>query len=309
MSFLRLTAPCLLNVMLAAAAQAEAPAVATDIPPVHSLVARVMEGVGSPALIVSPGASPHGYSLRPSQAGILQQADLVVWTGAELTPWLAGPISALAGKAASLELLEIPGTTLLEYREGAMFQPHDHGDHDHDHDHSHDHGHDPHAWLDPQNAALWLGAIAAQLSELDPENAPLYDANAKAGQQEIGAMTDSIKVRLAPVQGKPFLVFHDAYHYFENRFGIAAAGAISLADASDPSPARIARIRAMVADLGVVCAFSEPQFNPGLIRTVFEGAEAKTGVIDPLGAGLEPGPALYQQMLQGVADSLADCLQ
>lgn len=311
-----------LPLILAAAASAEVPSVAVDIAPVHSLVARVMEGVGSPDLILPSGASPHGYSMRPSEARMLQNADLVVWIGEDLTPWLAGPVATLAGEAESLELLEAEGTTVLEFREGATFEAHghdeedhgheehEHGDHAHDDGHGHDHhGHDPHAWLDPQNARLWLGVIAEHLAALDPENARTYAANAAAGQAELDALSGEIEAALAPVRAAPFVVFHDAYQYFETRFGVTAAGSITLADASDPSPARIAEIQRKVADLGVACAFAEPQFNPGLIDTVFRGTEARIGTIDPLGSALQPGAQLYPQLLTEMADSLVACLQ
>lgn len=301
-----------LSLILAGAASADIPSVAVDIAPVHSLVARVMQDMGSPQLILQPGASPHHYALRPSEAAMLQGADLVIWTGSELTPWLEGPISTLAGQAESLELLKAEGTILLDFRDSASFEPHGHDDHDHDHghDHSHDHhhhGHDPHAWLDPQNAQHWLALIAARLGEMDPENAEIYAANAAAGQAELQALSRQIETDLAPVRDIPFIVFHDAYHYFENRFGVSAAGSISLADGSEPGPARIAEIRAKVSDLGVNCAFAEPQFNPGLIQTVFGPRDAHIGIIDPLGAELQPGPALYPQLLRDMADSLADC--
>ena len=304
-----------LSLILAGAASADIPSVAVDIAPVHSLVARVMQDVGTPQLILQPGASPHHYALRPSEAAMLQNADLVVWTGSDLTPWLEDPISTLAGQAQRLELLAADGTILLDFRDSASFEPHDHEhehehehDHSHDHDHDHHHGHDPHAWLDPRNAEHWMALIAARLGEIDPDNADIYAANAATGQAELQALSQQIDTALAPVRDIPFIVFHDAYQYFENRFGVTAAGSISLADGSQPGPARIAQIRAKVSDLGVHCAFAEPQFNPGLIQTVFGPLDAHIGIIDPLGAELQPGPALYPQLLRDMTDSLTGCL-
>ena len=300
-----------LSLILAGAASADIPSVAVDIAPVHSLVARVMQDVGTPQLILQPGASPHHYALRPSEAAMLQNADLVVWTGSDLTPWLEDPISTLAGQAQPLELLAADGTILLDFRDSASFEPHDHEhehDHSHDHDHDHHHGHDPHAWLDPRNAEHWMALIAARLGEIDPDNADIYAANAAAGQAELQMLSQQIDTALAPVRDIPFIVFHDAYQYFENRFGVTAAGSISLADGSQPGPARIAQIRAKVSDLGVHCAFAEPQFNPGLIQTVFGPLDAHIGIIDPLGAELQPGPALYPQLLRDMTDSLTGCL-
>jgi zinc transport system substrate-binding protein len=347
--------------LLGGTALADVPRVAVDIAPVHSLVARVMQGVGAPSLIVAPGASPHDYSLRPSEAAALQEADLVFWIGPELTPWLESAIETLAGGAAVTEMLEVDGTTELPFREGASFEVHDHGDEDHadedhkdhadgedqddhghdehaketghdDHGHDkhaksddhddhkdhaeegghagHDHGaHDPHAWLSPENGAVWLNAIAAQLSAADPDNAGAYFANAAAGRDELTALSAEINGILEPVRGRNFIVFHDAYQYFETAFAFPASGAISLSDAARPSPARIAEIQERVAEQAISCVLSEPQFDPGIVATVMDGTEARSGVLDPLGSDQEPGPALYGNVLRNLATALADCLQ
>lgn len=306
--------------LLSSAAYAEAPNVAADIAPIHSLVARVMDGVGTPRLIVQSGASPHEYSLRPSEARSLQEADLVFWVSPELTTWLGDAIETLATNAVVTELLEADGTMELELREGALFEAHDHNDHeddDHDdheddgHDDHDEHGHgehDPHAWLSVQNAATWLNVIAGQLSAADPENAGAYFTNASTGRAELQALTDEVNAMLAPVRNGQFIVFHDAYQYFEVDFDFAASGAISISDASDPSPARITEIRARVADQGIDCVLTEPQFNAGLVATVLDGTQAKTGVLDPLGADLEPGADLYPQMIRNLASALVGCM-
>ncbi|QIE56605.1 zinc ABC transporter solute-binding protein [Pikeienuella piscinae] len=317
--------------LLAGTAMAEVPRAAVDIAPLHSLVARVMDGLGAPSLIVQSGSSPHEYSLRPSEAEALQSADIVFWLGEDLTPWMAGAVETLAADAEVVEILESDGTFLLEFREGALFEAHDHGDTDHDehdegeghdhdheehaeaegdhHDHAHAHGaHDPHAWLSLRNAATWLNLIAARLSAADPENAGVYFANAAAARDELTTVTAEVNAILDPVRGGKFIVFHDAYQYFEMDFEFPASGAISLSDASDPSPARIAEIRGRVASEGVDCVLAEPQFNPGLVAAVIEGTEAKTAVLDPLGSDLDPGPELYPQLLRNLATSLAGCL-
>jgi len=310
-------------------AAAAAPQVATDIAPVQALAARVMQGVGDPSLIVPPGASPHGYALRPSEAAALERADIVFWVGAALTPWLEGAIDALAGGAVAVELRDAPGVTLLPLREGASFALDEHGgedDHDHaaeaaahDNDHAaaagrggdHDHGHagfDEHLWLDPENARAWLSAMAAALSTADPANAATYFANADAGRAELDALSAEIAATLAPVQGRPFVVFHDAYQYFENRFAVPAAGAVTLSDAAPPSAARVAEVRAVVERLGASCVFAQPQFSAGVADAIAEGTGARVGVLDPLGVTLPLGPALYGDMLRGLAGALADCL-
>ncbi|MDG1118066.1 MAG: zinc ABC transporter substrate-binding protein [Flavimaricola sp.] len=302
--------------LMGGTAFAEVPRVAVDIAPVHSLVARVMDGVGTPDLIVQPGGSPHEYSLRPSEAEALQEADLVFWVSLELTPWLGDAIETLATGASVTELLEADGTIELDSRESALFEAHQDGEdedvyaeHADEQGESQGHGeHDTHAWLSPQNAATWLYVIAGQLSAADPENEGVYFANAAAGQAEIGALTADINTMLEPVRGGQFIVFHDAYQYFESAFEFTAAGAISIGDASDPSPARIAEIRARIAYEGIDCVLAEPQFNAGLVATVLDGTQAKTGVLDPLGSDLEPGPALYPQLIRNVATVLVECL-
>lgn len=329
--------------LMGGTAIADVPNVAVDIAPVHSLVARVMDGVGTPSLIVQPGASPHGYSLRPSDAAALQAADLVFWIGEDLTPWMEDAVDTLAVDAAVTTLLDVDDITLLDFREGVMFEEHDHDDHDdhgdedhaegeehddhddHGDDHAegeahddhddhddhagHDHGeHDPHAWLSPSNASVWLNVIAGELSAADPDNAGAYFANAAAARAEMDALSAEINATLDPVRGGSFIVFHDAYQYFETDFDFAASGAISLGDASDPSPARIAEIQGLIRAEGVDCVLAEPQFNPGIVATVLDGTEASTGVIDPLGAALEPGPGLYPQVIRDMAYTLAECL-
>lgn len=333
---MRLASPVLAALCLAitGAAHADAPRVVADIAPVQSLVARVMDGVGKPDLLIRPDASPHGYAMRPSEARALEQADLVVWMGPGLTPWMTDAIQTLAGDAAHLALLTSPETLVLPGRIDPRFahdhdHGHDHGDHDdhkhddhagHDHDDhkhddhaghdTHDHAHagpDPHAWLDPVNAVAWLGLIARDLSALDPGNADLYAANAKAAQAELTALSDKIAADLAPLADRPFLVFHDAYQYFEARFGVTAAGAVSLSDASEPGPARLADLRALVSEQDIVCIFAEPQFNTAILPSVF-GDTLRIGQLDPLGVEHTPGPGLYPAILGGMADAMTECL-
>lgn len=334
--------------LMGGTAIADVPNVAVDIAPVHSLVARVMEGVGTPDLIVQPGASPHEYNLRPSEAAALQEADLVFWMGEDLTPWMAGAVETLTDGATVTTLLEADGTVLLDFRENTLFEAHDHDDHDdhedHDHgdehaedkahdEHEHDHDdhadhddhdhedhaehdheghahgeHDPHAWLSPANAETWLNVIAAQLSAADPDNAGTYFANAAAARDEMAALSAEVAETLEPVRGGSFIVFHDAYQYFEDAFDFPASGAISLSDASDPSSARIAEIQGRIREEGIDCVMTEPQFNPGIVATVLDGTEANTGVIDPLGSDLEPGVTLYPQVIRNMAKTLAECL-
>lgn len=334
----------------AGAARADVPRVAVDIAPVHSIVAAVMGALGTPDLIIPTGASPHDHQLRPSEARVLSQADVLIWVGPGLTPWLAGPAETLAGGAENMALVDVPKTVLLDMRTGATFgahdhslvdEPGDHGDHeddaehddhdaeheDHDAEHDDHDGHgdqenheaqddsavhsdhggvDPHVWLDPQNAMVWADAIAGVFARYDPENKEIYAENSMIFANSMAELDSEINAVLDPVRGRPFVVFHDAYHYFENRFDIEAIGAVTANDASAPSPARLSELKSSVAATGAVCALSEPQFNPGLLTAL---GEVQLGEIDPIGAALTPGPALYPEMLRNMAGALAACLE
>ena len=296
--------------MIGGVAMSDTPKVAADISPVHSLVSRVMLGVGTPDLIVQAGASPHSYTLRPSEAKALQDAQVVFWMGESLSPWMEGALDTLSSDAIIITLLERDETILMEFREGALFEEHDdddHGDEKHDDD---GHGsYDPHAWLSPDNARIWLNLIASQLSIVDPENAGTYFANAAAARLEIEALTTEVNSLLEPIRGKKFIVFHDAYQYFEKAFDLSASGAISLGDASKPSPARIAEIQGRIQEESIDCVLSEPQFNKGLVATVVTGSNAKTSVIDPLGVELTPGLDLYSELIRNMTKTLVNCFE
>ena len=291
--------------LLGSSAIADVPNVSVDIAPLHSLVASVMNGVGVPNLIIPSGSSPHDHQLRPSEAKAMQDANIVFWMGEELTPWMENAVKTLSSNASITTLLENDKTSLLEFREGALFEVHDHDDEEHD---EHGHGsHDPHAWLSPNNAKAWLDVIAAQLSSYDPENAGVYFTNAASTKSEIEMIIAEINLTLDPIRGGKFIVFHDAYQYFENDFDFRASGAISIGDASDPSPARIAKIQKRIRDEEINCVLAEPQFKANLVQTVMEGSQANTNVIDPLGVGLKPGVSLYNKLIKNMAQSLTDC--
>ena len=373
-----------ITLLTGTAALADAPKVVADIAPVHSLVSRVMDGIGKPDLIVPNETSPHDYRLRPADAEALENAGLVFWMGEGLTPWMERALDSLSGDATVIELLALDETNTLPFREGALFDAHDHDDHDdhdkehddhddhddhdkehndhddhddhdhdkehddhddhddhdhdkehndhddhddHDHDKEHDdhddhddHGHDdhaghdhgefdPHAWLSTDNARTWLNVIAAKLSSIDPANAGGYFSNASEAITELDALDNEVNEMLDPVRGGKFIVFHDAYQYFETVYDFPASGAISLGDASDPGAARIAEIANRIQSENIQCVLSEPQFNANMVDTVMAGTNAKTEVIDPLGFGIEPGVSLYTKLIKGMASSLVNCLR
>lgn len=300
---------------LAPPALADVPKVVTDIPPVHALVAQVMGDLGAPELLLARGADEHDFQLKPSQAGAVADAELVVWIGPELTPWLEGAMEGRPEGAAALALLDAEGTMRMSYAEVAE-DGHDHAEEGHDHsaEDGHDHaghshsGEDPHAWLDPDNAQVWLGLIAAELGKLDPGNAAAYAANATAARDEIAALDAELAALLAPVKGKPLVTFHDAYGYFAAHYGVTFVGSIALGDASSPGAARLADLRATMEAGEVLCIFPEVQHDPALLTQMAEGTGARTGgALDPVGSSLEPGPGAYAALLRGIATTIADC--
>lgn len=311
------------NISLAA----EREGVVVSIKPLHSIVSAVMQGVGEPKLIVQGAGSEHVYSLKPSDAEAIEHAKVIFWAGPSMETFLDKPIDTLGEGAKVVALGDADGLTRLKFREGGPFEAHDHGHegHDHAHDdkkhdhaaeaseagHDHDHGHgeyDLHFWLDPQNGKILAADIAKTLGASDPEHAAQYEKNASDYGEKIDALTREIASELEPVKDKPFIVFHDAYQYFENRFGVKAAGSITVSPEKAPGAARIKEIHDKIKSLGATCVFSEPQFEPKLVKTVIDGTEARTGILDPLGAELKDGPDLYPQLIRNLADSLKTCL-
>jgi zinc transport system substrate-binding protein len=287
-------------------ASAAAPSVVASIKPVHSLVAAVMAGVAEPQLLVDGAASPHTYALSPSDADALENADIVFWTGEGLELFLAAPLVALAADAERVALSATPGLELLPVREGGAF------DHDaHDHAHAHAHAHDDvdmHFWLDPRNAQLMIGTIAETLSAADPDNAAAYAANAQAAQVGLTTLEAEVAATLAPVADRPFIVFHDAYQYFEKRFGLQMAGSVTVTPDTMPGAARIDELRGVLQGAGASCVFAEPNFQPAIISAITEGTAARAGTLDPEGSTIEPGPELYLTLLRNLANDIAGCL-
>lgn len=298
-------------------AAAAAPRVVVSIKPVHSLVAGVMAGIGEPFLLIRGAATPHSYSLRPSDARALSNAQLVFWVGEDLETFLEKPLASLAGRARLVELTATPGMLLLPAREGGIWSS-DHGEgHDEEHEKSstpsrHKDGHpverDLHLWLHPANAVTIVRAAAAALSELDPANAAAYERNALASETRIAELEREIAALLAPVKDQPYMVFHDAYQYFEARFGTRAVGAVTVSPERRPGARRLREIRTRMVESGAACIFSEPQFAPAVVRSLAEGTAAKIAMLDPLAADLPSGPDAYFKLMRNMAQSLRACL-
>ena len=308
--------------------------VVASIKPLHSLASYLMDGVGKPDLIVEGYGSPHGFSMKPSHAKILQNADLIFWVGEDLEIFLEKPLSSIAKKAEKIELMEIKGLNVLKFRERNIFDKHDHDDHDdhgkkkddHD-DHEHDdhdkkeehanhddhdghegHAHgeyDPHIWLDPMNAKVILNKMVEHLIENDAKNASKYKSNLKNAFKDIDKLTADVKADLS--KSTASIVFHDAYQYFEERFDINILGAFTVNTDVMPGAEQLSEIREIIEHDKVSCIFSEPQFNPDIINAVAKDMDIKTGILDPLGATLNPGKNLYFDLIRNMSDSFKGC--
>lgn len=320
----------------AATAHAETPEVVTSIKPLHSLVAGVMQGVGEPHLLVGGGESPHTYSMRPSDAEALSNADVIFWVGEELETFLERPIANLGADARAVALLHAPGMTLLEFPEdGDEAHTDDHadgedehaGDHPDDHEeaaddhhddhhddepgeHAHHHaGTDPHVWLDPANARAMVAEIVAVLADVDAKNADIYRRNGADLTARLEQLEADTTETLKPYRDIPYFTFHEAFRYFGSRFGLDSQGAISLSPDRQPGAQRLREIRAEIGRYDRACIFAEPQFPPKLVDVIVEGTPARTGTLDPLGAALAPGPDLYLDLIRSNRDAFANCFQ
>ena len=323
--------------------------VVTSIKPIHSLASYLMDGVGKPDLIVDGYASPHGFAMKPSHAKMLQDADIIFWVGEDLENFLVKPLNSIAKKAEKIELMQVKGIQILEFRERNIFDEHEHDEHGHDdhakkeddhddHDHDdhakkeddhddhddhdghddhddhddhdghegHNHGEfDPHIWLDPINAKTILFEMSKHLIENDPKNESVYRANLSKAYKDIDKLTEDVKSELN--QSVASIVFHDAYQYFEKRFNVNILGAFTVNTDVMPGAEQLAEIREIIEHDKVACVFSEPQFNPDIIKAVAKDMNIKTGVVDPLGATLNPGKDLYFDLIKNMSTSFKNC--
>ena len=276
--------------------------VVTSIKPIHSLASYLMDGVGKPDLIVDGYASPHGFSMKPSHAKMLQNADLIFWVGEDLENFLEKPLNSIAKKAEKIELMGIKGLNVLSFRERNIFDDHD----DHDDHEGHAHGEfDPHIWLDPINAKVILFEMSKHLIELDAKNESVYRDNLGKAYKEIDNLTKDVTAELN--KSVASIVFHDAYQYFEKRFNVNILGAFTVNTDVMPGAEQLAEIREIIEHDKVSCVFSEPQFNPDIIKAVAKDMNIKTGVVDPLGATLNPGKDLYFKLIRNMSASFKGC--
>ncbi len=292
--------------------------VVTSIKPLHSLTSYIMEGVGEPELIIDGVASPHNFQIKPSHAKMLQNADLVIWIGEDLESFLPTALKSIPKDAVVFELLDQSGLKKLKFREKNIFEGHDdhghdehakkeddHDDHGHD-DHGHGHGSfDPHIWLDPANAKVIVKKITNQLSKIDKDNASTYKANSKKVIKDLDGLIKEVKNEIN--KDASFVVFHDAYQYFEKRFGLSVIGALTVNPDVMPGAEQLSEIREVIEHEKAKCIFSEPQFNPNIINSIASDTGVKTGVLDPLGANIDKGKNMYFDLIKYMSNSLKDC--
>ena len=292
--------------------------VVTSIKPLHSLTSYIMEGVGEPELIIDGVASPHNFQIKPSHAKMLQNADLVIWIGEDLESFLPTALKSIPKDAVVFELLDQSGLKKLKFREKNIFEGHDdhghdehakkeddHDDHGHD-DHGHGHGSfDPHIWLDPANAKVIVKKITNQLSKIDKDNASTYKANSKKVIKDLDGLIKEVKNEIN--KDASFVVFHDAYQYFEKRFGLNVIGALTVNPDIMPGAEQLSEIREVIEHEKAKCIFSEPQFNPNIINSIASDTGVKTGVLDPLGANIDKGKNMYFDLIKDMSNSLKDC--
>ena len=308
--------------------------VVASIKPIHSLASYLMDGVAEPDLIVDGYASPHGFAMKPSHAKMLQNADIVFWVGEDLENFLEKPLNSIATKAEKIEFMDLKGLVKLKFRERNIFDDHDdhdhdkhakkddHDDHDHDehakkedgHDDHDDHdghgGHnhgefDPHIWLDPINAKVILFEMSKHLIENDPKNEVAYRANLSKAYKEIDKLTANVSSELT--NSVASIVFHDAYQYFEKRFGLSVVGALTVNPDVMPGAEQLSEIREVIEEKKVKCIFSEPQFNPAIIKSIASDTGVKTGVLDPLGATINKSKNMYFNLIEDMSNALKDC--
>ena len=314
--------------------------VVTTIKPLHSLVSSVMKGIGEPSLIIEGTNNPHTFVFKPSHAKMIEEADIIFWIGEDLEAFMEKPLDSLAEEAQVISFMALSSIEKLKFREKNIFDDHDghedeheghededdHGHKDDDHDDDHDghedeheghdddhndaHAHAPgefdaHIWLDPVNAKKMVLEIAHELSDLDPNNKVKYENNANATIKSLDELVDSNKKILS--KDISYVVFHDAYQYFEKRFGVIPAGALTLNPDVLPGAKQIADIQDVINDKGIKCIFSEPQYNPKIIETIGNDMKISTGVMDPLGAYIDAGPSMYSDLINGIANSIKDC--
>ncbi|KSW24985.1 MULTISPECIES: zinc ABC transporter substrate-binding protein ZnuA [unclassified Pseudomonas] len=296
-----LLACCTLFLSLGASAEVK---VLTSIKPLQLIAAAVQDGEGSPDVLLPPGASPHSYALRPSDVRRLREAQLFYWIGPDMEVFLDKPLQAR--QAPSVAVQELPGMHLRKF---VNFENMSHADYE-DHDHDHRPGTlDAHLWLLPANAQAIAARMAEDLAIADPLNAGRYQANLKAFDERMEQLDARLKQRLAPLVGKPYFVFHEAFDYFEEAYGLRHAGVFALSADVQPGAKHVAAMRAQLQKAGPSCIFSEPPLRPRLADTLSAGLPVQLAELDDLGVAVKVDANGYEKLLGNLADEFAGCLE
>ncbi len=304
----------LVTALVVSESRAAPPKVVVTIKPLHSLMTAIMEGVAEPKLLIQGGISPHGYVLRPSDVKDLDEAEVVVWVGAILETALNRRFADLAESTFVVSPLEFPGMTILKLRSGTEWKKprEEHsGERSGDHDIAPNDVHswiDPHIWLDPKNARAFTNTMVGILSGIDRENASVYARNGKDLNYRLIALDRELKMKLKSVHDTPYLVFHDGYHYFEHHFRLRPIGSLTAHPDEPPTPRQVKRIKDIIGSGEARCIFGEPQFRSKMVQSLLDETGATLGLLDPLGAELDPGPNLYFTVMRRVSESLIGCL-
>ena len=282
--------------------------VVTTIKPIHSLVAGVMDGLGSPSLIVDGSNSPHNFSLKPSHAKMIEDAEIIFWVGEDLETFMIKSLESIANNATKVSFMDLDNITKLKFKEENILEVEgyddDHDDHD-DHDKHADGEFDAHIWLDPKNAIEIVNEIAKTLSLKDPNNKNVYYSNAEKLNHSLNELIK--KINLSINKDARFIVFHDAYQYFEKRFDVSSAGALILNEEALPSAKKVSEIHKIIKKQNINCIISEPQFNPNIIKSIAQDSSILTGSFDPLGSSFDTNKNLYFEMILSLSNSLKDC--
>ena len=282
--------------------------VVTTIKPIHSLVAGVMDGLGSPSLIVDGSNSPHNFSLKPSHAKMIEDAEIIFWVGEDLETFMIKSLESIANNATKVSFMDLDNITKLKFKEENILEVEgyddDHDDHDDHYKHA-DGEFDAHIWLDPKNAIEIVNEIAKTLSLKDPNKKNVYYSNAEKLNHSLNELIK--KINLSINKDARFIVFHDAYQYFEKRFDVSSAGALILNEEALPSAKKVSEIHKIIKKQNINCIISEPQFNPNIIKSIAQDSSILTRSFDPLGSSFDTNKNLYFEMILSLSNSLKDC--
>jgi len=286
-------------------------AVVTSMKPLGFIASAIADGVTETQVLLPDGASEHDYSLRPSDAKRLQNADLVVWIGPEMEAFMDKSTQSIASNK-KVTIAELAGVKPL------LMKGADDDDDDHGHEHAagensdgdHHHGvYNMHLWLSPEIARLSAVAIHDKLLELMPQSRAKLDANLKEFEAKLASTDKQVSNELAPLKGKGYFVFHDAYGYFEKHYGLTSLGHFTVNPEIQPGAQRLHEIRTQLVEQKATCVFAEPQFRPAVIEAVARGTSVRMGALDPLGTGIKLGKESYPQFLDQLAKQYSSCLK